>query len=146
MAFIHVIIVLWGFRLMASPMFICLFIAAQAIFQLSGVCHNYQWQGCQFRPMLGTLGLWAGRDLYRATATATRGIGLYGLIRKTGTHESNLQLQTVIGPNVVDVDIFIPTIWPILTCWFRWRITPHSWAIYWAHGGCDRSTGNTYSF
>jgi hypothetical protein len=42
--------------------------------------------GLQFRPMLGAQGLWAGRDLYRATSTATRDLSLYGLIRKTGTH------------------------------------------------------------
>jgi hypothetical protein len=26
----------------------CLFIAARAIFQLSGGCHHYRWQGCKF--------------------------------------------------------------------------------------------------
>jgi hypothetical protein len=61
-------------------------IAAWAIFQLSGGCHHYRWLGSKFRPMLGAQGLWAGRDLYRATPTATRDLGLYGLIRKTGTH------------------------------------------------------------
>jgi hypothetical protein len=40
----------------------------------------------KFWPKLGTRGLWAGRDLYRATPTATRDLGLYGLIQKTGTH------------------------------------------------------------
>jgi hypothetical protein len=35
---------------------------------------------------LGAQGLWVGRDFYRATPTATRDLGLYGLIRKTGTH------------------------------------------------------------
>jgi hypothetical protein len=35
--------------------------------------------------MLGAQGLWAGRGLYRATPTVTRDLGLYGLIRKTGT-------------------------------------------------------------
>jgi hypothetical protein len=63
-----------------------LFIAAQAIFQLSGGCHHCRWQGCKFRPMLGTQGLWAGRDLYCVTPTATRDLGLYRLIQKTGTH------------------------------------------------------------
>jgi hypothetical protein len=28
---------------------VCLFIASQAIFQLSGSCHHYQWQYCKFR-------------------------------------------------------------------------------------------------
>jgi hypothetical protein len=33
-----------------------LFIAARAIFQLSGDCHHYRWQGCKFRPVLSTHG------------------------------------------------------------------------------------------
>jgi hypothetical protein len=67
--------------------FVCLFVlAARAIFQLSDGCHHYRWQGCKFRPMLGAQGLWTGRDFYRATPTATRNPGLYGLIRKTGTY------------------------------------------------------------
>ena len=60
-----------------------LFIAAWAIFQLSGGCHHYRWQGCKFRPMLGTQGLWAGRAFYRATAAVIRDIGFSGLIWRT---------------------------------------------------------------
>jgi hypothetical protein len=37
-------------------LFGCLFIATWAIFQLSGGCHHYWWQGCKFRPMLSTYG------------------------------------------------------------------------------------------
>ena len=36
--------------------------------------------------LCSTLGVWAGRDLYRATPTATWDFGCYSLIRKTGTH------------------------------------------------------------
>ena len=43
-------------------LFVCLFIAAWAIFQLSGGCHHYRWQGCKLRPMLGAQGLWARRE------------------------------------------------------------------------------------
>jgi hypothetical protein len=32
--------------------------------------------------MLGAQGLWAGRDLYRATSAVTRGLGFSGLIRR----------------------------------------------------------------
>jgi hypothetical protein len=38
---------------------------------------------CKFRPMLGTQGLWAGKDLYRATPTVTRVLGFSRLIRRT---------------------------------------------------------------
>jgi hypothetical protein len=45
--------------------------------------------------MLGAQGLWAGRNLYRATPTVTRDLGLNGLIQKTSTHvpqwDSNLR-------------------------------------------------------
>jgi hypothetical protein len=33
--------------------------------------------------MLGAKSLWAGRDLYRATPTVTRGLSFFDLIRKT---------------------------------------------------------------
>jgi hypothetical protein len=45
--------------------------------------HHYRWRAAKFRPMLGAQGLWAGRDLYRATPAVTRGLGFSGLIRRT---------------------------------------------------------------
>jgi hypothetical protein len=42
--------------------------------------------GLQILAYFGAQGLWAWRDLYRSTPTATWDLGLYGLIRKTGTH------------------------------------------------------------
>ena len=33
--------------------------------------HHCRWRAAKFRPMLGAQGLWAGRDLYRATPTVT---------------------------------------------------------------------------
>jgi hypothetical protein len=45
--------------------------------------HHYRWRAAKFRPMLSARGLWAGRDLYRATPAVTRGLGLSGLIRRT---------------------------------------------------------------
>jgi hypothetical protein len=80
------------------------FLAAWAIFQLSGGCHHYRWLGCKFGPMLSAQGLWAGRDLYRATPTATRDLGLYGLIWKTGTHVP----QWDSNPRRKDHQIFAP--------------------------------------
>jgi hypothetical protein len=37
--------------------------------------HHCRWRAAKFRPMLGAHGLWAGRDLYRATPTVTRDTG-----------------------------------------------------------------------
>jgi hypothetical protein len=45
--------------------------------------HHCRWRAAKFRPMLGAQGLWAGRDLYRATPTVTRDLGFSGLIRRT---------------------------------------------------------------
>jgi hypothetical protein len=44
-------------------------------FSLKWRRHHYRWGAVKFRPMLGDRGLWAGRDLYRATPTVTRGLG-----------------------------------------------------------------------
>ena len=54
--------------------------------------------------MLGTQGLSAGRNLYRATPTATRDLSLYGPIRKTGTHVP----QWDSNPRLKDHQIFEP--------------------------------------
>jgi hypothetical protein len=48
--------------------------------------HHCRWRAAKFRLMLGAQGLWAGRDLYRATPAATRDLGfkiISGLIRRT---------------------------------------------------------------
>ena len=45
--------------------------------------HHCRWRAAKFRPMLGAQGLWAGRDLYRATPAVTRDLGFSGLIRRT---------------------------------------------------------------
>jgi hypothetical protein len=45
--------------------------------------YHYRWMFARFRPMLGAQGLWAKRDLYRATPTLTRELGFSGLIRRT---------------------------------------------------------------
>jgi hypothetical protein len=37
--------------------------------------HYYRWRAAKFRPMFGAQGLWAGRDLYRATPAVTRDLG-----------------------------------------------------------------------
>ena len=86
-------------------MIVCFFIGTRANFQLFGGCRHYRRQGYKFRPMLGAHeGLWSGRDLYRATPTATRDLGLYDLIWKTGTHVP----QWDSNPRHKDDQIFVP--------------------------------------
>ena len=45
--------------------------------------HLCRWRAAKFRPILGTRGLWAGRDLCRATPAVTWDLGFCGLIRMT---------------------------------------------------------------
>jgi hypothetical protein len=45
--------------------------------------HHCRWRAAKSSPMLGAQGLWAGRDLYRATPAVTRDLGFSGLIRRT---------------------------------------------------------------
>jgi hypothetical protein len=52
-------------------------------FSLTWKRHYCRWRAAKFRPMLGAQGLWAGRDLYRATPTVTQDLGFSGLIRRT---------------------------------------------------------------
>jgi hypothetical protein len=46
---------------------------AQEYFTYIWRCHHYRRRAAKFRRMLGTQGLWAGRDLYRATPAVTQG-------------------------------------------------------------------------
>jgi hypothetical protein len=94
----------YGTLLFSYGLFVCLFIATGTIFQLSCCCHHCRWQGCKFRPLFGAQGLWAGRGLYLATPTATRDLGLYSLIRKTGTSIP----QWESNPRCKDHQIFVP--------------------------------------
>jgi hypothetical protein len=41
--------------------------------------------------------------------------------------------------------IFIPIVTSYLAHWLWQQITQHSWSWNWAHGECDRSTGDAYS-
>jgi hypothetical protein len=52
-----------------------------------------QVKGCKFWPMLGAQGIWAGMDLYRATRTVTRYLGL-----SVGVGIENLKTTCVTPP------------------------------------------------
>jgi hypothetical protein len=45
--------------------------------------HLYWWRATKFRPKFVVQDLRAGRNLYRATPTVTRGLGFSGLIQRT---------------------------------------------------------------
>jgi hypothetical protein len=63
--------------------------------------HHYRWRATKFRPMFGAKGLWAGRDLYRATPAVTRGLGLSGPIRKTATFSRLLRHTRGCGVSIL---------------------------------------------
>jgi hypothetical protein len=52
-------------------------------------------------PMLGTHGLWAGRDLYRATPAVTRDLGFSGLIRRTAPFSRLLRHTRWCGGSIL---------------------------------------------
>jgi hypothetical protein len=63
--------------------------------------HHCRWRAAKFRPMLGTLGLWAGRDLYRGTPAVTRGLGFSGVIRRTAPFSGLLRHTRVCGWSIL---------------------------------------------
>jgi hypothetical protein len=66
-------------------------------FSLIWKCHHCRWRAVKFRLMLGTQGLWAGRDLYRATPAVTRGLGFFSLIRRTAPFNRLLRFAKGCG-------------------------------------------------
>ena len=63
--------------------------------------HHCRWRAAKFRPMLGAQGLWAGRDLYRATPAVTRDLGFSGLIRRTAPFSRLLQHMRGCGGSIL---------------------------------------------
>jgi hypothetical protein len=63
--------------------------------------HRCRWRAINFRPMLGVEGLWAGKDLYRATPAVTRGLGFSGLIRRTAPFSRLLRHTRGCGGSIL---------------------------------------------
>jgi hypothetical protein len=97
--------------------FVCLFVYSHtsnisAIWRVSPLSVT----GLQILVYARCSGIWAGRDLLRATPTATRDLGLYGLIRKTGTYVP----QWDLNPGRKDHQIIAPD--ALTTAPRRWLI------------------------
>jgi hypothetical protein len=63
--------------------------------------HHCQWWAAKFRPMLGVRGLWAGRDLYRATPAVTQDLGFSGLIQRTAPFSRHLRHTRGYGGSIL---------------------------------------------
>ena len=63
--------------------------------------HHCRWRAAKFRPMLGAQGLWAGRDLYRATPALTQDLGFSGLIRRTAPFSRILRHTRGCGGSIL---------------------------------------------
>jgi hypothetical protein len=66
--------------------------------------HHCRWRAAKFRPMLsmlGAQGLWAGRDLYRATLAVTRDLGFSGLILWTALFSRLLRYMRECGGSIL---------------------------------------------
>jgi hypothetical protein len=55
--------------------------------------HHYRRKATKFRPLLSAQGLWAGRDLYRATPAVTQGLSFSGLIRRTAPYDTQWDVE-----------------------------------------------------
>jgi hypothetical protein len=87
-------------------------------------CHHCRWRATKFRPMLGAQGLWAGRDLYRATPAVTRDLGFSGLIRRTAPFTHLLRHTKGSGESILT----------------RIITGPHSFSSYDTQGGVEDLT------
>jgi hypothetical protein len=83
--------------------------------------HNYLWRVAKFRPMLGAQGLWAGRDLYRATPAVTRGLGFSGLIRRTAPFSHLLRHTSGCGGSILTWILTVSYQSPFTTRKGMWR-------------------------
>jgi hypothetical protein len=54
--------------------------------------HHCRWRAAKFRPILAQ-GLWAGRDLYRATPTVTRDLCFSGLPNQSLALTTRMEMQ-----------------------------------------------------
>jgi hypothetical protein len=63
--------------------------------------HHCRWRAAKFWLMLGAQGLWAGRDLYRATPAVTRDLGFSGLIRRTAPFSCLLRRTRGCGGSIL---------------------------------------------
>jgi hypothetical protein len=83
--------------------FIYGFTSRSIIFHLYGdvTCDHCRRRAAKFRPMLGAQGLWAGRDLFRATPAVTRDLGFSGLIRRTAPFSRLLRHMRGCGGSIL---------------------------------------------
>jgi hypothetical protein len=63
--------------------------------------HHCRWKAAKFRPKIGAQGLWAGRDLYRATPAVTQDLGFSGLIRRTAPFSRLLRHTRGCGGSIL---------------------------------------------
>jgi hypothetical protein len=90
------------------------------------------WRAAKFRPMLGSQGLWAGRNLYRATPAVTRDFGFSGLIRRTAQFSRLLRhmggcrgsiLTRILMGSFISSSLgymYIKWTWLWKLCWLIW--------------------------
>jgi hypothetical protein len=85
--------------------------------------HHCRWRAVKFKPMLGARGLWAGRDLYRATPAVTRDLGISSLIWRTAPFSRLLRHTRGCGGTILT---------RILTgLWSIWQNALGSFGLKW---------------
>jgi hypothetical protein len=66
------------------------FTSCSRIFSFAWKRHHYRWRAAKFRPILRAQDFLAGRDIYCASPSVTRGVGFSCLIRRTAPHVPEL--------------------------------------------------------
>jgi hypothetical protein len=86
--------------------------------------HHCRWRTAKFRPtcMLVALGLWEGRDLYRATPAVTRGLSFSDLIRRTAPFSRLLRHTRRCGESILTRILTSTECKDIWTINLRWQI------------------------
>jgi hypothetical protein len=77
------------------------FTSRSRFFSLIWRHQNFRWRAAKFRLMLGTQGLWAGRDLYRVTPAVKWYLGFSDLIRRTASFSRLLRNTMGCGGSVL---------------------------------------------
>jgi hypothetical protein len=91
-------------------------------FSLTWRHHHYWWRASKFRPMLGTQGLWAGRDLYRETPAVTWPASVFPVSAKMPLHSvSSYDTQGDGEDLFLPISSRVPIQSPLMTCKGMWK-------------------------
>jgi hypothetical protein len=75
--------------------------------------HHCRWRAAKYWHMLGSQGLWTGRDIYHVTPAAIRDLGFSGLIRRTTPLSRLLRHTRGCGGSILTQILTGSPVWPL---------------------------------